>query len=130
MKPEQILPYAKPWILIDDMQYEESAGWATSKKLVSSSDHYVRGHFPEQSIYPGVLLAEGMVQTIEAVLLHEKICMKLVEATSRFLRPAVPGDEVHFVVKICDRQADRWVCEGTGFVDEQQMIHSTMTFAK
>ncbi|MCF2945185.1 3-hydroxyacyl-ACP dehydratase FabZ family protein [Paenibacillus tarimensis] len=105
-------------------------------KLISASDYYIKGHFRTYSVYPGMLLLEGVKQS--ATLLAScqgSSCSSPVQAglmeelTVRFLQPVIPGDTVLFEVKAGERSGDtgRVTYEGTGTVDGSAILRAAFT---
>lgn len=96
---QKILPHKQPFIMIDEIVDMELGKFAIGKKNISISDPVFQGHFPDQHIYPGVLLIESMAQVGAFVILLEEenrekkaYFTKIKEA--RFFRPVLPGDQV------------------------------------
>ncbi|WP_270166442.1 3-hydroxyacyl-ACP dehydratase FabZ family protein [Paenibacillus sp. SYP-B4298] len=113
LQAEAMHRYPKPWRMFDRVVDIEEQRIATIK-LISFSDYYIAGHFPSYSVYPGMLLLEGMKQS--AVLLStcahcandvESGLPGMTELSVRFLRPVVPGDTVRFEVNAA------WAMDGT-----------------
>lgn len=87
----------KPWILIDKIISKES-DMVVTMKLISHSDYFLIGHFPSYSVYPGVLLVEGIKQSA-----MELDCIKNqnpYKIQARFLKPALPGMIVTYKINI------------------------------
>ena len=99
---KQYLPHRYPFLLVDrvlDYVVYESL---TAIKNVTADEPCFQGHFPEQAIYPGVLITESMAQA--AALLgalsmgeetREDALYFLVGIDKvRFKQPVVPGDQL------------------------------------
>lgn len=109
MRVEKLLEGRKPWILIDEMIQYEPEQRIITRKFITNSDFFLIGHFPSYSVYPGMLLLEGLFQSAEVLcslsqsnadLPHSgkrKPCFT--SCNVRFLQPAEPGDIVEFTVK-------------------------------
>lgn len=132
MRAERMLPYAKPWILIDEIIHLDSDSGAMSMKQISSSDFYLQGHFPTYSVYPGMLLLEGISQTIACMLRQQGTDEKWTEQglSSRFLRPVQPGDSVKYVVRL--KRADEVALSfhAEGWVEEHKVIQALIAYRK
>lgn len=59
----QKLPHAFPFRMIDRILEIEPGKKAIALKNVSMDDPFLRGHFPYESVLPGVLILEAMAQT-------------------------------------------------------------------
>jgi len=111
----KLLPHRYPFLLIDkmiDMDGEESG---TAIKNVTINEPFFQGHFPGKPVMPGVLLVEAMAQAAGALVLNhlgEEHAGKLVFFMSidkaRFRKPVLPGDVVHFHVKLSNKRAPVW----------------------
>jgi 3-hydroxyacyl-[acyl-carrier-protein] dehydratase len=77
------------------------------------------GHFPNNPVFPGVLLIEGMAQTAGV------LCLKSLGATekpqlvyfltidkARFRKPVVPGDTVEYHMTKINRRKMMWWYRG------------------
>jgi 3-hydroxymyristoyl/3-hydroxydecanoyl-(acyl carrier protein) dehydratase len=57
----ELLPHRYPMLLIDRV-LEASDDSVVAEKLVSANDPFLRGHFPDRPIMPGVLIIEALAQ--------------------------------------------------------------------
>ena len=75
-------------------------------KNVSINEPFFQGHFPGQPIFPGVLIIEAMAQAGGFLVLNsiDNPETKLMYFTginnSRFKKPVIPGDQIHFEVSL------------------------------
>ncbi|MEM4523139.1 MAG: 3-hydroxyacyl-ACP dehydratase FabZ [Nitrososphaeria archaeon] len=109
------LPHRYPFLMVDRI-IERKPGYCKGIKNVTINECYFLGHFPQQAIMPGMLIAECMAQTAAFVELplgevsqldSEKGIPKkafLVTMNVKFMQPVIPGDqlviEVSFIKKI------------------------------
>ena len=106
MRIMQLLPHRYPFLLVDKIIEMDGEQSGIGIKNVTINEPFFQGHFPQRPIMPGVLLVEAMAQTAGALVLehHSEHAGKLVFFTSidraKFRRPVVPGDVVHFHVKL------------------------------
>lgn len=67
-------------------------------KLISHSDYFLIGHFPSYSVYPGVLLLEGIKQSsLELDCIRGLNPYKI---QARFLNPVLPGMIVTYKINV------------------------------
>ncbi len=96
MEPTHILPHRYPFLFIDRITSCEPGKRAKGIKLVSNNEWFFLGHFPEQPIMPGVLIAEAIAQmgafTIAKPDEPGKIGMVASMKELKWHRPVVPGD--------------------------------------
>ena len=111
----KLLPHRYPFLLIDkmiDMDGEESG---TAIKNVTINEPFFQGHFPGKPVMPGVLLIEAMAQAAGALVLNHlgdahagKLVFFMSIDKARFRKPVLPGDVVHFHVKLSNKRAPVW----------------------
>jgi 3-hydroxyacyl-[acyl-carrier-protein] dehydratase len=127
----KLLPHRYPFLLIDkmiDMDGEESG---TAIKNVTINEPFFQGHFPGKPVMPGVLLVEAMAQAAGALVLNhlgEEHAGKLVFFMSidkaRFRKPVLPGDVVHFHVKLANKRAPVWKYWAEAHVDGKKVAEA------
>jgi 3-hydroxyacyl-[acyl-carrier-protein] dehydratase len=127
----KLLPHRYPFLLIDkmvDMDGEESG---TAIKNVTINEPFFQGHFPGKPVMPGVLLIEAMAQAAGALVLNhlgEAHAGKLVFFMSidkaRFRKPVLPGDVVHFHVKLSNKRAPVWKYWAEAHVDGKKVAEA------
>ena len=60
---EQILPHRHPFLLVDYIEDFEPGKYAVGYKCVTFREDFFQGHFPQESVMPGVLMVEALAQT-------------------------------------------------------------------
>ena len=109
------LPHRYPFLMIDriiDIDGDESA---IGIKNVTVNEPIFQGHFPENPVFPGVLIIEGMAQTAGAIAIAadktegQHIVYMVTVDKCKFRRPARPGDVIEYHIrKIRRRSAMGW----------------------
>ena len=56
----KLLPHRYPFLLVDRIVEMDGDRSATGIKTASVNEPYCQGHFPHDSVKPGMLLVEGM----------------------------------------------------------------------
>ncbi|SDZ37827.1 hypothetical protein [Bacillus sp. 166amftsu] len=87
----------KPWILFDNIITKEKEKIVTMK-FISHSDYFLTGHFENYSVYPGVLLLEGIKQS--AMEMECLMGYELQKIQARFLQPVLPGIIVTYDINL------------------------------
>ena len=132
MRIMQLLPHRYPFLLIDKMIEMAGEQSGIGIKNVTMNEPFFQGHFPSRPIMPGVLLVEAMAQTAGALVLehYAEHAGKLVFFTSidgaKFRRPVVPGDTVHFHVKLLAKRSPIFKFSAEAKVDGKLVAEATI----
>lgn len=97
-----ILPHRYPFLLVDRV-LEWGERRVRTLKNVTQNEPFFVGHFPQRPIMPGVLILEGMAQTVGLLVSREKPGQKgyLVGVDrARFRRPVKPGDQIIYEAEL------------------------------
>ncbi len=96
----QYLPHRYPFLLVDRVVDYEEGKWLKAVKNISVNEPCFTGHFPEEPIFPGVLILEALAQAsgVLACLTNGKLDNELYYFASidnaRFKHPVLPGDQL------------------------------------
>lgn len=97
------LPHRYPMLMIDRIVDINGDNSAVGIKNVTVNEPIFQGHFPNNPIFPGVLIIEGMAQTAGAIVIKhdstaekKSIVMLLGVDGARFRKPAGPGDTIEY----------------------------------
>ncbi|OPY03818.1 MAG: 3-hydroxyacyl-(acyl-carrier-protein) dehydratase FabZ [Syntrophorhabdus sp. PtaB.Bin184] len=97
------LPHRYPFLLVDRI-VDQSPGRCVGVKNVTCNEPFFQGHFPGQSIVPGMIIAEAMAQTAAFTqdTGEKSASMKgfLTAMNIKFHRPVVPGDRMIIEVRM------------------------------
>ena len=131
------LPHRYPFLLVDRVVNLELGKRIEAYKNLSINEPFFDGHFPDNPVFPGVLLVEAMAQA--AGILGFKSMGKTPADGSiyylvgvddlRFKRPCVPGDRVHLHAEIVSERRGIWKFAVRAEVDGQICASATILCA-
>jgi 3-hydroxyacyl-[acyl-carrier-protein] dehydratase len=109
------LPHRYPFLMIDRIVAIRGDESAIGIKNVTVNEPQFLGHFPNNPVFPGVLMIEGMAQTAGV------ICVRSVGAVGRplsvffltidkakFRKTVVPGDTIEYHIARKNRKKNMW----------------------
>ncbi len=131
---KEIIPQREPFLMIDEVEEIVMGESAIAYKNVSEDEWYFKGHFPENPIMPGVLIAESLAQTGAVAILsmeENKGKNALFGGIDKmkFKKIVVPGDRLKLEVKIIKRKGPIGVGEALATVDGKVAAKGELTFA-
>jgi 3-hydroxyacyl-[acyl-carrier-protein] dehydratase len=126
-----ILPHREPMLLLDDVENRE--GTAIGHYTVRGDEFFLKGHFPDFPIVPGVILCEILAQTACVLM---KDAMKEGELpvytglnNVRFRSPVKPGDTVETRCSIKRAKHPFYFAEGTVTAGGRKCVTAEFSFA-
>ena len=131
------LPHRYPFLLVDRVVEIELGESIVAYKNLSINEPFFDGHFPDEPVFPGVLLVEAMAQA--AGILGFKSMNKTPADGSiyyfvgadnlRFKRPCVPGDRVMLRAAIVSSRRGIWKVNVSSDVDGELAASATILCA-
>jgi 3-hydroxyacyl-[acyl-carrier-protein] dehydratase len=120
----RILPHRYPFLLVDKVVDLVEGEHATGIKNVTLGEQVFQGHFPNDPIFPGVLIIEGMAQTSAVLALvsemdHPPAVYFMTIDGVKFRKPVRPGDTLYMHVQKTQSRGKVWRFAGEGMVDGQ-----------
>ncbi len=125
------LPHRYPFLLVDrvvEMNGEQSG---VGIKNVTASEPWFTGHFPENPVFPGVLIIEAIAQVSAILVLQHakdsgspietKLIYFMTGDKGRFRHPVTPGDQMRIQVTQIRRRGMAYKFKGEVYVDGQLM---------
>ncbi len=136
---KKILPHSYPFLLVDRVVEYEPLKYIETIKNVTFNEPFFQGHFPIQSVMPGVLVIEAMAQSggiLSFLSLTEderkdlsgsNMVYFLEIEKARFRRTVIPGDTLRIHVEVLKKKMKIWKMQGRCFVDDKLVAEAVMT---
>ncbi|HAJ98168.1 MAG TPA: beta-hydroxyacyl-ACP dehydratase [Ruminococcus sp.] len=126
----QIIPHRDNMLLLDEATCED--GIAHGKLHITGDEWFLKGHFPDNPVVPGVILCEILAQSA-CVLLADAGKGKTPFFTGldkvKFKTPVRPGDTYETECKIIKSKGNFYFCEGKGTVNGKLAVKAEFSFA-
>lgn len=131
---KEIIPQREPFLMIDEVEAYTPGESAVAYKQVKEEEWYFKGHFPENPIMPGVLIAESLAQTgaVAILSLEENKGKNALFGgidKMKFKKMVVPGDTLKLEVKIIKQKGPIGVGEAIATVEDKLVAKGELTFA-
>jgi len=120
------IPHRYPFLMVDRIISIKGDDFAIGIKNITANEPQFQGHFPDNPVFPGVLLLEGMAQTAGV------ICMQMLGLNgagsapyfltidkAKFRKPVYPGDTVEYHMTKIARRRNMWWYRGEARVAGQ-----------
>jgi 3-hydroxyacyl-[acyl-carrier-protein] dehydratase len=118
------LPHRYPMLLIDKVINIRTDYSGVGIKNVTYNETAFQGHFPENPVYPGVMMIEAMAQTagvigIKSVVGTEKPAAVyfLTIDKCKFRKPVRPGDTIEYHMRRVNHRKTMWWFHGNAMVN-------------
>ena len=111
----KMLPHRYPFLMVDRVIEMRGDASGIGIKNVTINEPQFQGHFPDNPVFPGVLIIEGMAQTAGVLCIasmastRPKSVFFLTIDKAKFRKPARPGDTIEYHMrKIAQRKTMWW----------------------
>jgi 3-hydroxyacyl-[acyl-carrier-protein] dehydratase len=119
------LPHRYPFLLVDRVVEITAGESVVAYKNLAINEPFFNGHFPDNPIFPGVLLLEAMAQAAGILGFYSQGKTNDDGSTFyfagadnlRFRRPCVPGDRVMLRASVVSQRRGVWKFEVSSDVD-------------
>lgn len=101
-----VLPHREPFLMVDCV-LELREGYVAGLRTFRADEAFFAGHFPGHPVVPGVLLVEGLAQTMAYyALVHQSAPRVFLVGIdrARFRAVVYPGTEVTFEVDVGEQR--------------------------
>ena len=113
------LPHRYPFLMVDRIINVRGDEAGIGIKNVTVNEPQFLGHFPNNPVFPGVLLIEGMAQTAGVLCLRSAGAAEkarqvyfLTIDKARFRKPVLPGDTVEYHMTKINKRKFMWWFRG------------------
>lgn len=119
------LPHRYPFLLVDRVVEVTAGESIVAYKNLTVNEPFFNGHFPDNPIFPGVLLLEAMAQAAGILGFYSQGKTNEDGSTYyfagadnlRFRRPCVPGDRVMLRAAVVSQRRGIWKFDVSSDVD-------------
>ena len=128
---KKILPHRDDMLLLDDVENQD--GVAIGHYHIRGDEFFLRGHFPDNPIVPGVILCEILAQSscvlLDGSLKEGELPVYTGLNKVKFRNPVRPGDTVETRCSIKRAKHPFYFAEGTLSVGEKVCVTAEFSFA-
>jgi 3-hydroxyacyl-[acyl-carrier-protein] dehydratase len=131
------LPHRYPFLLVDRVVDVTAGESIVAYKNLSINEPFFNGHFPDNPIFPGVLLVEAMAQAAGILGFYSQGKTNEDGSTYyfagadnlRFRRPCVPGDRLMLRATVVSQRRGIWKFDVSSDVDGEIAATATILCA-
>ncbi len=123
-----VLPHRPPFLFVDRI-VELTETKIVGVRLFKEDEYFFKGHFPDHPVVPGVLLMEGLAQTMAYYALtqrkSERVFLVGIDR-ARFRSMVEPGKEVTYEVTVGEERFGTLTGKGKVTVGNQRIAEATL----
>jgi 3-hydroxyacyl-[acyl-carrier-protein] dehydratase len=128
----KLLPHRYPFLMVDRLIDIRGDEFGIGIKNVTINEPQFQGHFPENPVFPGVLLLEGMAQTAGVLCVHARkesppyVYFMTIDG-AKFRKPVIPGDTVEYHMTLHKRRRNMWWYRGEAKVEGELVAEAMLS---
>ena len=128
---KHILPHRDNMLLLDSAEIVD--GKAVGRKTITGDEWFLKGHFPNNPVTPGVILCEILAQSV-CVLMAEEMDSSATPLFTgldkvKFKHPVLPGDTFRTECVITRKMPPFYFASGKGYVGDTLCVSAEFSFA-
>ncbi|WP_371192610.1 3-hydroxyacyl-ACP dehydratase FabZ [Glaciecola sp. SC05] len=121
-----LLPHRYPFLLIDRVTDHVLNKSISAYKNITINEPCFTGHFPQQPIFPGVLILEAMAQAagilgFKTMGNNDQLYLYAGIDKARFKYPVVPGDRLDIEIQLIKERRGIWKFSGVAKVGNKDV---------
>lgn len=121
-----LLPHRYPFLLIDRVTDYVLNTSISAYKNITINEPCFTGHFPQQPIFPGVLILEAMAQAagvlgFKTMGNNDQLYLYAGIDKARFKHPVVPGDRLDIEIQLIKERRGIWKFTGIASVANKEV---------
>lgn len=130
MEIMNIIPHRYPFLLVDKIVEKEEGKRIVGIKNVTINEEFFQGHFPGHPIMPGVLMIEGMAQTLGVLMMTPGAVPYFMSIeNAKFRKPVRPGDQLRYEIEVLKVKGKVIKAAGKATVDGVTVVEATLMFS-
>jgi 3-hydroxyacyl-[acyl-carrier-protein] dehydratase len=128
----KMLPHRYPFLMVDRIIGIRGDEFGIGIKNVTINEPQFQGHFPDNPVFPGVLLLEGMAQTAGVLCVHARkesppyVYFMTIDG-AKFRKPVVPGDTIEYHMTLHKRRRNMWWYRGEAKVGGELVAEAMLS---
>jgi 3-hydroxyacyl-[acyl-carrier-protein] dehydratase len=132
---QDLIPHRPPFLLVDEIVELDVGKRIVGLKTVSlETDGFLKGHFPDYPVMPGVLIVEALAQTGAVLVMQDpnlrgKVPFFARIDNCRFRQQVRPGDTLRLEVEVTSFRDPVGKAHARALVDDKLACEADLTFA-
>lgn len=126
--PIDVIPHRPPFLFVDRVLTCDADG-ATAERRFPADEPFFAGHFPGNPVVPGVILVEGLAQTLAYLALRQTgggtVLLTGIEV-DKIRRPVRPDETVRYTVRVTRARRQVVMAEGEITVGDERVLVATL----
>ncbi len=129
-----ILPHREPFLFLSRIVKVENGRLAVAEYDVPEDHPFFQGHFPQEPVFPGVIILEMMAQTGALAVLNDpnkrgRLAYLAGIESARFKRPVRPGQTLRAETEIETMRMGIGKARAKAFVKDEEVASAKILFA-